>query len=288
MKKIVAVTVFGLMMAATAARAEHKLLITDVLEEKQVEAQAKFEYLHQVGDLRELAETGKKKVNKLESNYSLGVGLGHGLEVTASIPYVLSEREKEAFEVASKYDNKDGVGDFAFGGKYLIVGGEHKPFSLVAGLDLKFDTAGGNNAGTQTTDVSPYLAASTAVGHHLKPYAAYRAALRNHGAEDTHTLTLGAEVELNETVTVDAKFDAAFNTASDNSLLFMKVPDRRGVKSYENYSFELGSYVQLVHNFYLLPSVRVVITSAADTRDGETRFASATGVGGGLSLYYLY
>ncbi|ABQ27789.1 hypothetical protein [Geotalea uraniireducens] len=46
------------------------------------------------------------------------------------------------------------MGDFSFGGKYRLFDEEKEPFLLVAGLDIKFDTAGGGNAGTQTTDVS--------------------------------------------------------------------------------------------------------------------------------------
>lgn len=287
MKKMVLSVLFMLVVAVPAARAEHKLLITDVLEEKQLEGEATFEYLHQRGDLQDrvASANGKRFVNVLESNYSLGVGLGHGLEVTASIPYTLMERTKAEFPgLEPEYEKRDGVGDFAFGGKYLLLGGEHERFALVTGLDLKFDTAGGNNAGTRSTDVSPYLAASTVIGEHVKPYAAYRATLRSGGLQDTHTLTLGAEAELNETVTLDLKFDAAFNTGADRNLSFSGLP----VNGYQEYNVELGSYLQLVHNLYLIPTVRVILTSANDTKDEALHFASATGVGGGLSLYYLY
>src|SRR5690348_14831122 len=46
------VAVLGMMLAATAAQAEHKLLVTEILEPKQVEAQALFEYTHARADLR--------------------------------------------------------------------------------------------------------------------------------------------------------------------------------------------------------------------------------------------
>jgi len=73
------------------------------------------------------------------------------------------------------------VGDFSFGGKYRLFDEEKEPFSRVDGLDIKFDTAGGGDAGTQTTDVSPYLAASKKLNPHLIPFGIYRATLRNNG-----------------------------------------------------------------------------------------------------------
>ncbi len=287
-KRVLLGMMFCLVMAAGTARAEHKLLVTEILDQKQMEAQAKFEYLHSAGDMSEGGAPGKRTVNILESNYSLGVGLGHDLEVTASIPYVLSERVKE--EVAeTKYENRDGVGDFGFGGKYRLLDEEKEPLSLVVGLDMKFDTAGVGNAGTQTTDVSPYLAASKKLNPHFTPYGIYRATLRNNGREDTHTVSLGAEMELNETVTFDARFDAGFNTSADKSKTFSDILDPKPVKGFQTYNFDLGTYIQVCHNLYLIPSVRVIVTSATDSRDEPTiHFNSSTGVGGGMSLYYLF
>ena len=277
-KKVLFGMLVGLVMAAGTANAEHKLLVTEVLDAKQMEAQAKFEYTHLTTDFKGL-ENGKRTANVLESNYSLGVGLGHGLEVTASIPYVFSERLKTEFNngvIEPEYEKRDGIGDFSFGAKYRIFDEEHKPFSLVAGLDIKFDTAGGNNAGTQTTDVSPYLAASKKFGHHLTPYAGYRAVIKNNDAADTHIATLGAEMELNETVTLDAKFDANFNRSTPE------------FSSFETYSLELASYIQVAHNFYLIPSVAVLTGSSVDRKDEDKRFDSPEAIRGGMSPYFLF
>lgn len=278
MKKIVFAALL-ILAAATTARAEHKLLITDVLEDKEIEAQATFEY-SRVQSSFAGPVNGRTIGNSTDSRYSLGVGLGHGLEVTASIPYVLSERSKVEFNnpaIEPEYEKKDGFGDFSFGGKYCLLDEKKGPVSLVAGLDIKFDTAGGrNNPGTQTTDVSPYLAASKKLGHHFTPYAAYRATISNHGQADSHVLTLGSENELNETVTIDTRFDATFATATDD------------LSALETYSLEVASYLQLFHNFYLIPSVAVATGSTAHSKVADVHFGSPFGVRGGLSLYYLY
>ncbi|HEY6837667.1 MAG TPA: hypothetical protein VI389_02885 [Geobacteraceae bacterium] len=280
MQKILVGMFAVLLMTATAARAEHKLLITDVLDAKQIEAQAAFEYSRTHYGFNDAGEPGRVIVNATESLYSLGVGLGHGLEVTASIPYVFSENEKKEFNDPARepeYEKKDGFGDFRFGAKYSLLDEKKAPVSVVAGVDVKFETAGGrNNPGTGTTDVSPYLAASKKVGHHATPYAVYRAVISNHGRADNHVLSIGSENEINEKVTIDARLDADFSTATN------------ALSSFQAYSLELASYVQIFHNFYVIPSVAVATGSTAYSKVAEVHYGSPFGVRGGISLYYLF
>ncbi|BCG47256.1 hypothetical protein GEOBRER4_n2084 [Citrifermentans bremense] len=277
MKKMILAVVGGVLLTSTAARAEHKLLITDVLDKKQVEAQALFEYSHFSGKLNTPAESGKFTANATESVYSMGVGLGSGLEVSASVPYVFSERVKVQFDgFEPEYEKRDGFGDFAVEGKYRLLGGEEKPCTVVAGLGVKFDTAGGSNAGSGTTDVSPFIAASANMGHHNIPYAVYRATIRNHDEQDTHTVSVGLEKELSHTVTLDARVDANFNTSA------------RDITANEDFTFELASYIELAHNFYLLPSVAYNIATDAKGKETEVRVTSVDGFKGGVSLYYLF
>lgn len=281
MRKTIAGLMGCLLLTATAARAEHKLLITDVLDAKQIEALATFEYARtQQSFDAAFIGGGRGITNTTESRYSLGAGLGYGLEVTASIPYVFSESTKVEFNnpfLEPEYEKKDGFGDFSFGAKYGILEEKKKaPVSLVAGVDVKFETGGRNTPGTGTTDVSPYLAVSKKVGHHVIPYAAYRATIRNHGAEDSHILSLGSENEINETVTIDARVDAVFNTATNE------------LSSFETYDLELSSYVQLFHNFYVIPAVTLATGSTAHTKDIDIHFGSPFEVKAGASLYYLF
>ena len=281
MRKTIAGLMGCLLLTATAARAEHKLLITDVLDAKQIEGQATFEYARtQQSFDAAFIGGGRGITNTTESRYSLGAGLGYGLEVTASIPYVFSESTKVEFNnpfLVAEPEKKDGFGDFSFGAKYSLLDEKSAPVALVVGTDIKFDTAGGkNNPGTQTTDVSPYLAVSKKLGHHATPYAAYRATISNHGQPDTHLLSLGSENELNETVTIDVRFDAAFTTASNE------------LSSFETYSLELASYLQLFHNFYLIPSVAVATGSGPHSKVSDVDFGSPFGVKTGAALYYLF
>ncbi|MBJ6725272.1 transporter family protein [Geomesophilobacter sediminis] len=276
MKKMILAAV-GVMLAATPALAEHKLLVTDVLDPKQVEAQAKFEHTYLSGSLSN--PSGTTSVRATESLYSVGVGLLPGLEMTAFIPYVFNEREKAQFTgFDPEVDKKDGFGDFALEAKYRLLGGEHEPFTVVAGLDLKFDTAGNKNgdAGTGTTDFAPFIAASANLGHHTIPYAIYQATLRNHDTRDTHTISLGLEKELNETFTLDGRFDANFNTSDDT------------VTANERYVFELASYIQVAHNLYVLPAAAYIKESDSTLKATNTKIGSVDGYRVGASLYYLY
>jgi len=272
-----------ILMTATAARAEHKLLITDVLDAKQVEAQASFEYMRLQQSFGSRFGNGRVVVNSTESRYSLGAGVGYGLEVTASIPYVFSERTalRSDADAGILTEKRDGFGDFSFGAKYsLLDEKKNAPVSLVAGLNVKFDTAGGaNNPGTKTTDVNPILAVSKKLGHHHTPYASYQAVISNHGHADEHILSVGVERELNETVTFDARVEAAYLTATDS------------FSSSESYDLELASYLQLLHNFYLIPSVAVATGSTSHSKGSkysDEHFGSPFGIKAGLSLYYLF
>jgi hypothetical protein len=283
MKKIALVALLGVMMTATAVHAEQKLLITDVLDQKQVELQGGVEYTHTRGDIGSSVDgSGKLTTNATESSYSLGVGLGRGFEMTASIPYVFSERNKTQFSGAEpEYEKRDGAGDFALEGKYLLLGGEEERYAVVGGLDLKFDTAGNHDAGTGTTDVSPFIAASTNLGHHYTPYAVYRATIRNHEAPDTHTISLGLEKEINPTITLDPKIDANFNTSGRDT-------EGRDLTANQDFSFELSSYIQLARNFYVIPSVAYVLATDVTDKSEDVHQGTVDGFRGGVSLYYLF
>lgn len=278
MKKM-ALAALGLLLTATSAHAEHKLLVTDVLEPKQVEAQALFEYMHSSENLSNpILGQGKAYFNSTESLYSLGVGLGHGLEMTAFLPYVFSEREKVQFGEEVEHGKRDGVGDFAIEAKYRLLGGEEAPFTVVTGLDVKFDTAGSgaDDVGTGTTTFSPFVAASANLQHHHIPYAMYRASIPNHGAPDVHTVSVGLEKEINHTLTLDARIDANFVTASSRNT------------AYETFVFELTPYIQVAHNFYLLPTAAYLKSTDSRSKIGDTRVTSADGFRAGASLYYLF
>ncbi|GFO57874.1 hypothetical protein GMST_01990 [Geomonas silvestris] len=278
MKKVV-MAAMGLLMTATAAQAEHKLLVTDVLEPKQVEMQALYEYSSIEGNLHDPVEgNGKIKSHASEANLSVGIGLLHGLEVTASVPYLFNERTSASFASgAADTEKRDGIGDFALEGKYRLLGGEEAPVTVVTGLGLKFDTAGTRNGGTGSTDVSPFIAASMNLPRHHTPYAIYRANLRSGEANpDTHTLSLGLEKEVNHTFTLDAKIDANFNTATSH------------VSSNQDFVFELSSYIQVAHNFYVLPNVAYLTATDQTLKVTDTRVTGQDGYRVGASLYYLF
>jgi hypothetical protein len=272
MKKFVAAAAV-VAMAAGSAYAEQKILVTDLLNQGQLEAQANYEFFTGEAKLTALGESGKLKKNSSESRYSVGVGVGFGTEVLLSVPYVHSERER--FELAGETETgkRDGFGDLTLGVKKGLP--DFQGLKVVAGLDLKFDTASEADGGTGTRDIQPYLAVSKDMGHHLVPYAGYRAIFRNHEAADTHQLTLGVENELNHDVTLDLRVDAAFNTSSD-----------RDGSSHQTYSIELASYLQAKHNLYLIPSLALLTTTAHD--NGDVHLKAFNGVRPGLALYYLY
>ena len=75
-------------------------------------------------------------------------------DAAKSCPMKGKESSKSDVELTGKL-TVGGFGDFTFGAKYSILDEKkNAPVSLVAGVNVKFDTAGGaNNPGTKTTDV---------------------------------------------------------------------------------------------------------------------------------------
>lgn len=268
-------------LLAVNARAEHKLLVTEVLDAGQVEAQATYEIVHAETDfdVPAFAESGELKLNLQESRYSLGVGLGHKLELSASIPYVISEKAKLSFDaMAPESEEADGFGDLTLGAKYRIFEEEHLPFTLAIGVDVKLDTASEGDVGTGTTDVSPYLALSKEVAEHVEGYAVYRATLVDSGGSDEHALALGVEAELNEALTLDAALQFGYNTSDDET------------DSFETYGLELAAYLQVAHNLYLIPAFGIERATAFDMHFGTevVNFDPTMSYRGALSVYFLY
>lgn len=275
MKKVlVAGLIVSAMALAPTARAEHKLLSTEVLDAQQVEVQAAFEIKNAKYDLD---STETLKTNDQELRLSIGAGVGGGLEISASLPYVLFE--KEHFE-GSEEEKADGLGDLIVGAKYSLMHGEEAPVQLALGLDVKLDTASDadKNVGSGTTDISPYLTLSREIAEHTELYATYRAVLVDQGGADSHALTVGVEKALNETVTLDVALTATAHTSGDE------------IDSYQSYGAEVAGYIETAKNLYLLPSFAIEQSTSFDAEEGGVAVAvdPKPAYRAGLALYYLY
>jgi len=280
-------TVFGAVLVVLTLSlpcyGEEKFFLTDVLSEKEVETAVTFSY-HRLsndasGESPVFIDT-YQEIDAWNSKCFLNVGLGHGLEVGAALPYLMSLRAKSQFydfpDTKTRREKSDGFGDIELGGKWRVFGEEDKPFTLVAGLGIKFDTASEEDGGTGTTDISPFLAASTTVGKGIRSWAGYEYTNRNHGAKDTHTIEVGVEKELDERVGVDASKGVSLHTSSDL------------VAGYETYFFGVASYVGLYDNFYIIPAVVFLINSSHDLKEFDVSFDTSREVAARLSFYYLF
>ncbi|MDY6954487.1 MAG: transporter, partial [Thermodesulfobacteriota bacterium] len=254
MKKMVVGIVIGLVMIWLPCQAEEKLFVTDVLSKKEMEARVSFLYIHDSTDFHRRSPsflTGNQKNDFFASKYYLGLGLGHELELAAWIPYVFFDKLKNRFDSYPEPQifryRKEGFGDFQLGAKYRLFDEQDKPFTLVAGLETKFDTASENDGGTGSTDIRPFVAASATVTHGVRPYVVYSFTDRNHGKKDTHAIKLGVEKELDERVGLNGFLEGSFHTSSDL------------LTSYEMYHFRVESYIRLYGNLYVLPGVGMAI-----------------------------
>jgi hypothetical protein len=278
-----AILLSAVLLMNGAAHAEHKLLVTDVLDSGQYEASADFSYGHSYYDYTlksPVFQQGRRIHDSAVSLYSFGFGVADGFQLSLRVPYVFHDRTKFNYVLPAfpsrAFDN-EGWGDLELGGRYRLTGGEGKPLTLVAGLNVKLDSADKNKEGSGTTDISPYIAIGTAMnGGTLRPYASYQAVVRNHGTHDSHLLTIGSEYKINKDVSLAPSFRATFRTSSTSQA------------PYESYELSLAGYFQLFHNFYLTPSAGGGISTASHTKDGALDFETLKFVNVGLGLYYLF
>lgn len=265
------------------ARAEHKLLITDVLDKGQVEAEADIGYSYSTNNFTvkpPFFQQGKVVHRVTFTDLSLDLGIGHGVQIGISAPYVFSDRLSFGYSNPPRqprYARTEGWGDIALGARYRLPLGDENPFTLVAGMDIKLDTANADKEGSGTTDYSPYLAAGTiAGGGKLRPYAFYRAVLRNHDAGDIHILEGGAEYAATKRVSLVPFVEVDYRTDSDS------------IKGYESFTLGLRSYIQAVRNFYLIPSVSYGIATSTRTTSGSQDLYGGEGYSVALGLYCLF
>ncbi|MDY6836704.1 MAG: hypothetical protein SWH78_01910 [Thermodesulfobacteriota bacterium] len=282
MIRIIAGLVFPMLLISMTSYGAEKLLITDVLSKREAEAEASFTYAR--GYLHfysppPISATAKSTLNLSFLECSLGLGLGHGFQVEASIPYAFSVKTRARYYVlpaGSTDHRRDGFGDISFGTKCELFSEKEKPFTLVAGLGLKLDTASEDQFGTGATDISPFVAASTTIGQGVRPYATYELTIRNHGERDTHVLGIGAEKELNDRLTLVPFLEVSFHKSTDT------------LSSYETYVMGVRSHIRIYGNFYAIPLIGFEIDSPVRRKDMDLRFDSSEGIQIGLAFYHLF
>lgn len=271
-----------LTLISAPAYAEHKLLITDVLDKGQSEVSASFSYSHaqnNYSDKLAIYPSGTAKSDFTSSTLSTAIGLGPGIQFSATIPYIISHKTTYTFETSpqvSSVSKREGLGDLEIGVKGLIVGEETSPATLVVGLDLKLDMQDPDHGGTGTTNIAPYVALSRKVASETRLYVAYAPVMRNHGAADSHTLMAGVEQIVSRRVTAVA----------EGGLTFWNNSERIG--DTKEFGAALAAYLQLYGNLYLVPSLRVGVLNSFDWKNSRTHFGNTRELGGTMKLYYLF
>ena len=282
MKRIIVGIIVAMFIMSTTSYAEEKMHEIDVLEDKEMEVIAEFAYYRSSGYVSHdpsgaAVESNKRKVSLLTN--TLNVGLGHSLEVGVQVPYAFSDKIKHrsyASPSATRDYKTEGFGDISLLSKYRIVGEGDKPFTMVAGLDVKLETASQDDWGSGTTNISPSVAVSTKVGESLQPWAGYTATIRDHGARDTHSVILAAIKELNERAGFEAWFDASFHTSSDH------------IDSNESYNLGIETYVGMYRDLYAVLGVVFGTETSFDLRDVDQHVDSTTTSLAYFRLYYLF
>lgn len=285
MKKCIVVLVL-LTGISTQAHAEHKLLVTDILDKGQSEISASISYSHSHGnftdmhaiDMLGMNPRGTVKSDTTVSTVSAAVGLGPGIQFSASIPYVSyrTTYTLDTFPQDSTVSKREGLGDPKIGVRGLVFAEKTAPVTLVAGLDLKLDWQDYGHGGTGTTNIAPYVALSKKVTPEARLYAAYAPVIRNHGASDSHTLFAGIEQTVSQRVTVVAEGAFTFWNNGDYA------------DDTNAFGAALAAYFQLHGNLYLIPSFGASMMDSYDTKDARFHYGKTSTLGGAMELYYLF
>lgn len=128
MRKIMVALLCFMSMEAVSAHAEHKLFITDVLSAGQFEVEADLSYAHNNGDTARKLQAvdpitglllnsyidapGTQTRNIVSSLYSIGAGVGYGLQLNLAIPYAHVDNTKlqdsSGYTFPAYYNKQDG------------------------------------------------------------------------------------------------------------------------------------------------------------------------------------
>jgi hypothetical protein len=281
MKKNTVILVL-LLLISTQAHAEHKLLVTDILDKGQSEISANYSYNHaknNYSDKLAIYPSGTRKLDFTSSTLSTAIGLGSGIQISASIPYNISQKATYTLETSppvSSVSKREGLGDLEIGVRGLIVEEKTSPVTLVVGLDVKLDMREPSHGGTGTTNIAPYIALSRRVASETRLFAAYAAVLRNHSATDSHTLLAGTEQIVSRRVTVVA----------EGGLTFWNNGER--TDNTKEFGGALAAYLQLYGNTYLIPSLRASMLDGFDWKDSRVHYGNTRELGGTIKLYHLF
>jgi hypothetical protein len=257
------------LLTATSALAEHKLLVTDMPAPGQVEARVDLSYSRAAGK-NGLDENINDE--KTGGAATVGVGVIDGLKLSAVLPYTfVQHREGEKI---------DGFEDIVLGARYNVkkILGE-LPFEAVIGIDWKLDSASSKhgNPGTGHNSYAPYIAVSKNL-HTFTPYVKYQPefVVVDHQWDGAHNLTAGAEIEFGHNYTLDAKVTGTLNDHTS------------ALKRSTDFEVEVGPYINLVKNLYLLPSVAYKAIGDVRNRAGEVELKNVDEYKLGFGVYYLF
>ena len=211
---------------------------------------------------------------KFENRYTttVGVGIGHDMQVDFSFAAVMSSQNLEPSGIAGHR----GVGSPAVSISYKLPTTCIPHLELLAGIGVVFESDGQlrANAG-DSTDISPLLAASYRLVRGYTPYVSYRAHLRaQNWADNSQEVAIGVEKELNAGVSVGCK----------GTLLFE--PWTSVTTASQDASVELHALVALGKNISVVPLVAALQQSRRTV--GEYKQQPIAGITSGISLFFYF
>lgn len=255
------------LLTATSALAEHKLLVTDVPDPGHVEARIDFDYTKETGKDFFLEKVSGERIG---STVTVAAGVINGLKISATMPYTINQQIEGI--------KANGFEDLTLGVRYSLTKSLLKlPVDIAVGFDWKLDSARRNDPGTGDNSYSPSVAVSKNL-HLFIPYVKYQPDFIVHGnnGQTVHNLTVGTEIEFSHHYSLDVKVKETFNGSV------------AGIKASNNFEVEVGPYINVFKNLYLLPTVSYAVIGDIETDLGEKLLQKADGYKIGFGLYYLF
>jgi hypothetical protein len=282
--KISLVLILLSLVVATGASAEHKLLVTAVPDPGQIEARVDvaYSFVHGRkgqefdGNTGALIEDSDKITHEqTRSVASFGIGVIRGVKLSIALPYTFAEHISEGWET----ENRDGFGDVVLGARFAPSKIITLPVDTAIGIDWKTTSAdqGSGDMGTGRNSYAPYLAVSKKL-YLVTPYMKYQPEfiVKNHNGQTNHSLSIGAEIEVDHRNSLDLAITGTVNGRSD------------GMKSSNDVELEVAPYLNITGNLYLLPRFAYTILGDRNREPGIPINWDAHQYTFGLGVYCLF
>lgn len=241
------------LLANSNAYAESYLFPTDIVDQGKFDIQAGIQKQTYRQDfeiyLGPFTGFGKRDTTLVTERADIRYGIANGWHVSVGLEHdSVARRETDdrpggAFDIAKTTFNDSGARNIQLGVRHALIGDNHSPFQLTAGMKLGIDSATDN-----MTTLSPEVIAGWRPNDNLKLFAGYQGFFSDQDeVSDRSGFLLGLHKKLTERLTLIPTVSYSYLESARKH--FTTVVGHR-----EQYTLSLAAHWQFMPNTYLIPA----------------------------------